>query len=108
MSKIDTEIIRSLIAHGRANDLADLMEGESKYCSESSENIPKSKDELHIYRMALEHVIFVSKFGVEVQKMKEGTHFYSAYPEYFEQWLRSGCLGITNSDLMSYLADKPI
>jgi hypothetical protein len=108
MSKIDTNIVRKLVEKGRSNDLVDLMEGESEYCSESTENIPKSKDELYAYHMALEHLRFVSRFGVDVQKMKEGTHFYSAYPEYFEQWLSSGCVGITYADLISLLADKPI
>lgn len=107
MSKIDQNLVRKMIETGRAKDLADLMEGESQYCTETSENTPRSKDELHLYRMALEHVIFVSKFGLSVEKMKEGTHYYSAYPEDFEKWLESGCLGIVDADLMTYLADHP-
>lgn len=108
MSKINTNLVRALVEKGRAKDLADLMEGESKYCTETPENTPASTDELYTYRMALEHVLFVAKFGLGKVTEKDGTHYYSAYPEYFEQWLASGCLGIVNADLMAYLADNPI
>jgi hypothetical protein len=108
MSKIDANLVRRLMENGRAKDLADLMEGESKYWSKRKENLPTTKEDAHICRMALEHVLFVSKFGSNFNKGKEGSHFYSAYPEYFERWLDSGCLGIAESDLMAYLTDYPL
>lgn len=108
MSEIEADLVRKIMENGRAKDLADLMEGESKYWSKKKENLPATEQEVHICRMALEQVLFVSKFGLHSSKGKEGTHYYSAYPEYFEKWLNSGCLGIVKSDSMEYLEDYPL
>ncbi|WP_211442008.1 hypothetical protein [Collimonas humicola] len=107
MSKIDANLVRMLVENGRAKDIADLLEGESKFHSNSSKNIPKSEDELTFCRMALDHILFVAKFGTEIKKAKDGSHFYAAYPDYFEKWLAAGCLGIDAQDLASYLVSKP-
>ncbi|MFZ6747113.1 hypothetical protein ACO0LC_28170 [Undibacterium sp. JH2W] len=108
MSKIDIKIIRKLLENGRAQDLLSLMNGESKYSSESSENLPSSKEEVNTYWMAIEHVTFVLKYGFNIKKVQDGTQFYSACPDYFEKWLTDGCPGIVNNDLNNYLKDNPI
>lgn len=108
MAHIKKEVIQRMIEVGRASDLVEIMEGDSEYCTDSSENIPKTKDEIYNYGMALKHIQFIDKFGLEVQEVEENGYFFKAYPDYFERWLDQGCLGIFREDLMAYLKDHPL
>jgi hypothetical protein len=114
LSKPNVNIVKALLAE-RAQDLADLMTGESPFYLGPTDNIPRQhgnrvrdEDELSTYRMALEHVEFVARFGHFVQKTKRDGKFYSAYPEYFERWTASGCLGLHQEELDAYLEKNPL
>jgi hypothetical protein len=105
MTKLDTSVVKRLLKE-RPKDLLDLMEGDSKYCTRAPRNIPQTKDEVYVRRMALEHVWFVSQFGSDVLEAERDGHFYSAYPEYFERWLSMGCLTLDEVALEGYLRDN--
>lgn len=107
MSAIDPEIIKSLLEK-RPSDLLDLVEGDSEYCKGQPCNIPQNSDESYILRMACEHIWFVSEFGLEDQKAKRDGKYYSAYPDYFNQWLSLGCLALDGDYLSAYLKENPL
>lgn len=108
MNQESIDVIKKMLTGGRANDLALLMEGDSKYYSGSTENIPATADESYLLRMATEHARFIGEFGFGVQNVERGGHVFTAYPEYFDAWIASGCRGIYQGDLMAYLADNPL
>jgi hypothetical protein len=105
---IDQAIVQKMLRAGKANDLLDLMSGESKYTSDNSELILNNLEEKKAWRMSLEHVKFVAKYGLDVDKVEEGSKFYSAYPDDFEKWLGLGAPGLVEEDLNNYLRDNPI
>ena len=114
MSKPNVNTVRAMLAE-RAQDLADLMTGESPFYLALTDNIPRRQDdrerewdEHSALRMALEHVEFVARFGHSVQKMKQDGKFYSTYPQDFERWIESGCLGIHQEELDAYLEKNPL
>src|SRR5690242_10603014 len=99
--------IRWLLTN-RANDLRELMEGESAYTLPSSLGISKaSRDEGRAWTVALYHVRFATKFGLAQSQVWEGTHLHSAFPEEFETWLSMGAPGISDEELTSYLHANP-
>ncbi|MBB2486260.1 hypothetical protein H5407_13640 [Mitsuaria sp. WAJ17] len=102
------ELIRELVDFGRAEEVALLMDGDSKYYSGSVENIPTSIDEVYVFRMATEHLKFVAKYGQDVKMKKVDGHVFSAYPEYFEQWVSGGCRGVCLGDVKNYLKEHPL
>lgn len=108
MSQESVDVIRKMLAAGRANDLALLMEGDSQYYSGSTENIPTTTDESYLLRMATEHVRFIERFGFDVRNVEREGHVFTAYPDYFDAWITGGCRGISQRDLMAYLADNPL
>lgn len=108
MSDIPVDKIKKMLELGRASDLVKLMEGESEYSSDSKDNIPVSKEELYTYSMALEHVRFVEKYGLEVGEIEEAGKVYVACPEYFDSWLSHGAKGVEYGEIYSYLEANPI
>jgi hypothetical protein len=100
--------IRSMLKTGRHVDLLKLMDGESEYSSKSTRNIPKTRDEIYEFRMAVEHVRFVARFGLTVSRAIEGDKTYSAYPHEFDSWVRNGAKGIEEDELLAYLDKNPL
>jgi hypothetical protein len=92
----------------RISDLIRLMEGESEFSSDSECNIPESRDELYAYNMALQHVRFVERYGLDANHVVAEGKTYESYPGYFQDWLNNGCKGIEESEIEKYLKTKPI
>lgn len=105
---IDKSILIKMLKNGKAQDLLELMSGESAYTNENSELILNGWEEKKAWRMSLEHVQFISQFGLEVDKAEESSKFFSAYPEEFNEWLELGSPGLVEEDLMNYLKENPI
>jgi hypothetical protein len=105
--KIDLEIVKRMLAE-RPSDLLDLIEGDSEYCISEPINTPKDLDESYILRMACGHVWFVSEFGLKAQEAEKDGKYYSAYPDYFNQWLSLGCLALDGDSLSTYLKENPL
>ena len=109
MAKPNIDLIRRIVNQGRLKDLLDLMEGYSPYSDENLvENIPKKIgsgsarwDQLYTYRMAVEHIRFVLKYGSDINHIveKDGK-VYSSYPDYFEKWLNEGCCGLHQEEVV--------
>jgi hypothetical protein len=103
-----TTNIKALVENGRAEELRKLMEGESEYTSPESELVLENIEVSKVWRMALEHVRFVSEFGLNKNKVEIGNHFYSSYPDDFEKWLEIGAPGLPKKDFEAYILEKPI
>jgi hypothetical protein len=108
MSKVDIEVLRNLLEKGRASDLLALLKGESKYNTDTGDDLPLDSGSSKVWRMAIAHVEFVSKFGLDKQRAEEGSKFYSAYPDDFEEWLSLGAPGITQEEIDLYLKENPM
>jgi hypothetical protein len=115
MPEINTAVIKRMLYEGRANDLLELMEGESKYSRlEILENLPgknctreQKMEELYITGLAVDHVRFVAKYGLSVETAIDGEKIYSARPEAFEKWLQLGCLRLNGYEIEAYLNANP-
>lgn len=105
---LNVEILRQMLSQDRINDLIELMEGESKYTSDSMDNMPKTEDEKMARGDALDHVRFVSKFGEDKERVIEGDMVYSSRDEEFNAWLEMGAPGIVPSELEAYLEENPL
>ncbi|ODB85651.1 hypothetical protein A3194_12520 [Candidatus Thiodiazotropha endoloripes] len=108
MESANVDILREFLLKGRAKDLLDMLKGESKYNIEIDEDLSLDKETRKVWRMAISHVEFVSKFGLIKQKAEERGHFYSAYPRDFDNWLSLGAPGITQEEIESYLKENPL
>ena len=107
-SKDYSVLVKALVDNGRAEDLRKLMEGESKYSSHNYELNFENMEISKVWRMALEHIRFVSRFGLNIEKAEVENHFYSAYPEDFKNWLQIGVPGLPLEDFQSYVEENPI
>ena len=105
---IDIKIIEKMILQERTQDLLDLLEGESKYTQDSTENIPKTEIEKVARGDALDHLNFRLKFGFNVDKVVEGNMVYSARENGFNNWLKIGAPGIEPCELTAYLQENPL
>lgn len=106
--KVDTDILKKMLKPDRVSDLYDLMQGESKYSTDSTENMPSTEEEIEARHLAIEHVWFVSKFGMAKSKVVVGAKVHTAYPEYFEKWLELGAPGIVSEEVEAYLKENPL
>src|SRR5688572_12234989 len=105
---IDVRAIKVMLSDDRVNDLLDLMEGESKFTTGSSENMPITEEERIARGDALDHVRFVAKYGLTKERVIEGSKIYSARPEGFAKWLELGAPGIEAAELSAYLEKYPL
>jgi hypothetical protein len=98
------DLIRGLIAAGRARELRDLLLGLSPLCERS----PRGPVELapvaetKLVAAARGHLAFIAQFGVERSHVitGEGAHHFSS-PEKFEEWLRNGAPGVSLSEVIA-------
>ncbi|WP_129590582.1 hypothetical protein [Stutzerimonas stutzeri] len=101
------EIIRALIDSGRAKDVLDFVEGESKYISDKSEGVPQTKELRRIWVLVVHHLRFISEFGNASAATKDGKYLIT-YPQEFELWLDAGAPGISDQDIREYLKENPL
>lgn len=107
MNKVET--IKYLLENGRASDLEEMMEGESKYSRRLVNAV--SRMDTHAARsksMALHYVRFVAKFGLAILEAELDGKTYFARPADFDNWLVLGAPGIAEEDLREYLSENPI
>jgi len=98
------DLIRGLIAAGRARELRDLLRGLSPFCERS----PRGPVELapvaetKLVAAARGHLDFIVQFGAERSHVitGEGAHYFSS-PEKFEEWLRIGAPGVSLSEVIA-------
>lgn len=83
------EIIKALIDSGRARDILDFVEGESKYISDDSEERPQSKDFRKIWVLVVHYLRFVSEYGKISGATRDGKYLVP-YPQEFRLWLDAG------------------
>ena len=102
MPELDLIVVNKLVRE-RPEDLLKLIDGEFEYCRDIFDNIPKSRDESAIFKMARDHVVFKIKFGEDVSSASEGDKVYEAFPEYFEKWISLGCPALDIEALAIYL-----
>jgi hypothetical protein len=103
------EIIRDLLENGRASDLQEMMEGESKYNRGNADAIAiTDKLGARSKSMALHYVRFVAKFGRAVSEAELNGKTYFARPNDFDSWLSRGAPGISEDELSNYLAENPL
>ncbi|MES9906170.1 MAG: hypothetical protein ABW168_26260 [Sedimenticola sp.] len=105
MSKPDIQIVLNMLSQGRANDLVELMLGESHFSIENKPETPKNKEESRKWRMALSYVEFVAKFGLGVEKGEYDGKAYISYPDDFQKWLEIGAPGISQEEISEYLTN---
>ena len=101
------EVIRTLIDSGRAKDVLDFVEGESKYISDKSEGAPQARELRRIWVLVVHHLRFISEFGDIPATTKNGRYLF-AYPQEFELWLNAGAPGISDQDIREYLKENPL
>ena len=104
----NVNILREFLQKGRSIDLLDLLKGESMYNIDTNEELPLNKDTSKIWRMAISHVEFITKSGIDRTKAEEDSKFYSAHPDDFEKWLEIGAPGITQEEIEMYLEENPL
>ena len=108
MTKLDTSLLKRMLSNGRIRDLLCLMEGESEYTSDSTENMPRNEEERMLRGDALDHVRFGCKFGFSKDRVIEDEKVYCSRPKEFDEWIMRGAPGIVPEELMAYLADHPL
>ena len=116
MPDINATIIKRMLYEGRAKDLLELMEGDSRFSRlDVLENLPgknctreQKMEELYITGLAVDHVRFVSIYGLGVQQVIEGEKIFSARPEAFEKWLQLGCLRLNGYEIEAYINENPL
>lgn len=105
--KPDINQVRYML-HNRTQDLLSLMEQESRYNIENGDNYPKNRDESYFFNLVTRYVWFVAKYGFNVKEARDGDKFYVAHPEYFEQWLSTGCVVLHQEELDAYFKNNPM
>jgi hypothetical protein len=103
MSTADKTMVLSLIEKGKAEDLVDLILGDSAY-RVSGEVEFSSDEERDVYVMTIEHLRFISRYGMQSGPVKENGKVHFPYPDYFEKWFEVGTPGLTQEDLRNYMA----
>lgn len=106
--KPSTKQIEYMLLNGRARDLYNLMDQNTIYNIDNGDNYPKDRDQSLIYSLALNHVWFVSEFGLDTKEARVGDKFYRAHPENFDKWLSIGCVVLHQEELDAYFKAKPI
>lgn len=102
------DLLKIMLQHGRSKDLLQLMEGESKYTSPDSELFFQGLEESRLWHLALSHVRFVARFGLDQERVIEDGKVYRAYSEEFAKWIFLGAPGLPERDFLMYLSDNPI
>lgn len=116
---IDEQLIRQLVIHGRAHDLHSLLLGISPYCRfaspyertiQSEAILPKEEqDKLRLlWTLAIHHLEFMTKYGLDLQEVREGSVWHFAHSREFDEWLRAGTPGLSEEALCAYLRDHPL
>ncbi|MCA8310865.1 hypothetical protein LGM90_20355 [Burkholderia sp. AU28942] len=101
------EIIRSMLRAGRAKDMLDFVEGESRYLSAASGGVPQDPELKRIWIMVVHHLRFLAEFGGDVLVQTSGGRVYRSYPEEFDKWLSAGAPGISEIDIKRYVEENP-
>jgi len=93
----------------RPGELRDLMEGESKFTLPNSDSgAPVAREDSQAWIEALYHVRFAARYGDVKERIFDGKHWQSAFPEEFEHWVKIGAPGLNLEELESYLAEFPL
>ncbi|WP_124658726.1 hypothetical protein [Burkholderia anthina] len=101
------EIIRLMLRAGRAKDMLDFVEGESRYLSEASGGVPQDPELKRIWIMVVHHLRFLAEFGSDVSVQSSGGRVYRSYPDEFDRWLSAGAPGISEVDIKRYVEENP-
>jgi len=107
MNSKKAESIRSLIAARRYSDLYDLVARISPFCIDSSNTRRMNDAEQGDWQFACMHLEFLKSFGPGLATATEGRYVRFSYPQEFERWIDSGSPGVSDEELLAYLAAKP-
>ncbi len=103
-----SEVIKELVAGGRASDLLKILMGMTEFNLPSSSKEPMTDVGQRQWQMALQHLQFVSKYGLDVSEVNDKGKQYFAYPKEFDQWLDSGHPGVEKQEIIDYLRANPM
>lgn len=101
------EVIRALVESGRAKDVLDFVEGESKYVSEASEGAPNERELRMLWVLVVHHLRFLVNSVDGISEVQNGK-FFTSHPYEFERWLHFGAPGIADEDIAIYLKENPL
>lgn len=101
-----SEIMKELVANGRASDLLEILMGMSKFNLPSSSKEPMTDEGQRQWQMALLHFRFINEYGLGASEVNNKGKQYFAYPKEFDQWLDSGHSGIEKQEIIDYLRAK--
>lgn len=107
MSLPNIDLVRKLVETGRAQDILDLLEGESEYTSPEYWSFSLIGEHGRAYMMAIHYLRFVAEFGLAREVMIEDGNVRRAYPDDFDHWLQLGAPGIIANEFNDYLKAKP-
>lgn len=105
---MNIDAIRKMLSTSRVEDLLHLLEGESKFSSDAIENQAITEEQLVLRSLALEHVRFVAKFGLDLDRVIEGGKVFCSRSNEFESWLAIGAPGIEPCELEAYMNENPL
>ena len=103
-----SEMIKKLLACGRASDLLEILMGMSEFNLPSSSKESMTDDGQRLWQMALLHLQFVSDYGMDASEFNDKGKQHFAYPREFDQWLVSGHPGVEKQEIIDYLDANPI
>ncbi len=91
-----------IIKNGFAKDLLLTLQGKNEF-SNMRDFDSLDSFSLRLRGMAMKHLEFVSKYGVEAvgETVSDGRHVHTAFPDYFNAWILAGCPGISVQSLDS-------
>lgn len=97
-----------MVAGGRVSDLLEMLIGMSEFNLPSFLKKPMTDEEQRQWQMALLHLQFISKYGLDVSEVNDEGKQHFAYPKEFDQWLTSGHPGLEKQEIIDYLRAKPM
>jgi hypothetical protein len=107
MDCYEQRLIKDVLDNGLAPALLDVMNGESEY----SDSMAYNKMDAHsrrLYTMARMHLEFIIKYGNDKDSVRDGSHVYSNFKNFFEAWQLAGLPGISLELLEKMLKDKVV
>lgn len=103
-----SELIKKMISNERASDLLEIMMGMSEFNMPTSSKEAMTAEEQKLWQMALLHLQFVSKYGVNFDEVDDDGKQHFSYFSEFDDWIAAGHPGVERQEVLNYIEAKPL